>query len=309
MTAPLNIIDAGGTHELVTVEVMRARGFLDTTGARIERRFVTNGAQAVEALLSGQGEAAMQIGFGPALKAIAQGAPLRIIAASNLLTVHAVYTRDPAIRRMADLTGKRVGIGARGALTHQLLHAALRKQGVDPDGVEMISMGNSASIFQSLLRGELDAGFGESEVFEHQAQYGVHALDDGVLWRELQQFPNQASYATLDTIANRREELVRVLAAHALLYRHLQSPGSLADFTEAREVALPGSDPEESVVQWRFYQQWQPFPDDLLLPPGHLSYLQKLNIDMGLQERELPFDAVADMSLAVDAVHLARAWA
>ena len=73
----------------------------------------------------------MQVGFGPALVAIESGAPLRIIAGSNLLTVHAVYSKKPEIRRLQDLQRRTVGVGKLGALTHQLIYAALRKHGVD----------------------------------------------------------------------------------------------------------------------------------------------------------------------------------
>jgi ABC-type nitrate/sulfonate/bicarbonate transport system substrate-binding protein len=299
---PVHIVDAGGTHELVTIALMRSQGFLENVGLTYERTLVTNGAEAVEELLSGTGDVAMQIGFGPALKAIAKGAPLKVVAASNLLTVHAVYTRDPDIRRMRDLVGRRVGVGAYGALTHQLMYAALTKQGVDPAGVNFVHMGNSASIFQALLRGELDAGFGETEVFDHQAEYGVHHLEDAVLWRELTDFPNQASFATEAAIRDKREALVRTLQGHAGFYRYLQGATSWETFAAARETALPGSEPAESKVQWDWYREFQPFAEDLILPRDRFDYMQALNIRMGLQAQALPFDVVCDMSLAGEAV-------
>ncbi len=300
----IHIVDAGGAHELVTVELLRAKGFIEAMGVRSERTFVTNGGEAVELLLSGRGDVAMQIGFGPALKAIAKGAPLKIIAASNLLTVHAIYTQQPDIRRLGDLRGRTVGVGALGALTHQLIYAALVKHGVDPAEVKFVSIGNSATIFQSLLAGEVDAGFGETEVFEHQAHYGVHALADAVLWKELPDFPNQASFATEAALRDKRDAVVRTLAAHALLYRYLQNPASWPDFEAARAIAIPDADPAESRVQWRFYQDNRPFAEDLLLPPEKLDYMQRLNIAMKLQSRMLPFETVADMSLARDALQL-----
>lgn len=304
MTNEVHIVDAGGTHELVTIEVMRSQGFMEQVGSKFHRSLVTNGGEAVDMLLSGQGDVAMQIGFGPALKAIAKGAPLKIVAGSNMLTVHAIYSKDPDIRRLRDLTGRRVGVGAPGALTHQLIYAALAKHGVDPDGVRFMHMGNSASIFQALLAGEIDAGFGENEVFDHQDHYGVHALEDAVLWRELPDFPNQASFATETALRERRDELVRVLAGHALLYRYLHSPASWPVFEAARAAAIPGSDPEESKVQWRFYQDYHPFAEDLILPEASLAYMQDLNLSMGLQTTALPYDTVTDMSLARDALRL-----
>jgi ABC-type nitrate/sulfonate/bicarbonate transport system substrate-binding protein len=288
----------------VTVELLRRQGYLEQMGVHATRTYVKNGSEATELLLAGRGDVAMQVGFGPALVAIESGAPLRVIAAANLLTVHALYSKDPNIRSLKDLQHRTVGVGALGALTHQLIYAALLKQGVDPASVQFVSIGNSATIFRALLAGEVDAGFGETEVFENQAHYGVHALDDGALWRELPEFPNQASFATTTALRDKRNALVRTLAAHALLYRCLHSPDSWDAYAAACAAGLPHSDPAESRTQWLFYQRYHPFADDLLLPEAQLRYLQELNVTMKLQRRVLPFDAVTDMSLARDALRL-----
>ena len=304
MACAVHIIDAGGPHEKVTVELMRRQGYFEQFGIHADRTYVTNGAEAAQLLRTGRGDVAMQVGFGPALVAIERGAPLRIIAGSNLLTVHAVYSKRPEIRRMQDLQGRTVGVGKLGALTHQLIYAALRKHGVDPATVCFVPIGNSATIFVALLAGEVDAGFGESDVFENQAHYGVHALADGVLWQELPEFPNQASFATETAMREKREVLVRTLAAHLLLYRFLHSPDSWNAYAAAWAAALPDSDPAEGRAQWSFYQRHHPFAEDLLLPQAQLDYLQDLNVTMKLQRRVLPFDCVADMSLARDALRL-----
>ena len=300
----IRIVDAGGAHEQVTVELMRRERCFERMGVHVHRTFVTNGGEAVATLLSGKADAAIQVGFGPALAAIAEGAPLRVIAGANLLTVHAIYSKQPDICRLEDLAGRTVGVGALGALTHQLAFAALRKRGVDPDAVRFVSIGNSAAIFQALLAGDVDAGFGETDVFEHQARYGVHALDGGVLWRELPEFPNQASFATQSAVREKREALVRTLAAHALLYRRLQSADSWQAFAAAWAVGLPHSSIEEGASQWRFYARHRPFAEDLQLPEARIAFLQELNVAMGRQRRVLPFDAIADMSLARDALRL-----
>jgi NitT/TauT family transport system substrate-binding protein len=300
----IRIVDAGGPHELVTVEVMRRQGYLEQMGVSAHKIYVTNGADAAETLLGGRADVAMQVGFGPALAAIANGEPLRVIAASNLLTVHAIYSKDPAIRGLRDLPGRTVGIGRPGALLHQLIHAALCRYEIDPATVNLVSIGNSAAIFRAMLAGKVEAGFGETDVFEHQSQYRVHALEGGVLWETLPEFPNQSSFATRTAIRENRDALVRTLAAHLLLYRYLQHPGSWDAYAAAWAAALPGSDIAEGRVQWAFYQRHRPFAEDLILPEAQLAYLQQLNLAMNLQHRTLPFSEVADMSLARDAVHM-----
>ena len=300
----IHIVESGGTHEQVTLELLRRRGHLEAMGVAAQRTLVTNGGEAADLLVAGKADVAMQVGFGPALAAMVAGAPLTVIAGANLLTVHAVYSRDPAIRRLKDLVGRRVGVGRLGALTHQLIYAALLKHGVDPAGVKFVPMGNSASIFKALLAGEVEAGFGETEVFDHQGRYGVHALEDAILWQELPDFPNQASYATRAAIRDKRKAIVRTLAAYALLYRDLHDPAMEGAYLDAFAAGLPDADPAEGRVQWRFYQRYHPFADDLLLAEAKLAYMQELNVAMGLQAEVLPFDSLADMSLAQEALAL-----
>jgi ABC-type nitrate/sulfonate/bicarbonate transport system substrate-binding protein len=303
-SSEIRIIDAGGPHELVTVELMRRQGYLEHMGIGAQKIYVNNGAEAVEALRMDRADVAMQVGFGPALAAIANGEPLRVIAASNLLAVHALYSTNPEIRRLHDLRGRTVGVGRLGALTHQLIYAALRKQGLDPAAVRFVSIGNSATIFKAVLAGQVEAGFGETDVFEHQTLYGVHALEGGVLWEALPEFPNQSSFATEAAIHQKRDSLVRALAAYLLLYRFLQYPGSWDAYAAAWTVALPHASLAEGKAQWSFYQRYRPFAEDLLLPEAQLRYLQELNVEMNLQRNVLPFDVVADMSLARDAVRM-----
>ncbi len=303
-TSEIRIVDAGGPHELVTLEVMRRQGYLEQMGIRAQQNYVANGAEAVEALRAGRADVAMQVGFGPALASMANGEPLRVIGASNLLTVHALYSKDPAIRGLRDLKGRTVGVGRLGALTHQLIYAALRKQDIDPATVTFVSIGNSATIFKAMLAGQVEAGFGETDVFEHQAQYGVHALEGGVLWEALPEFPNQSSFATETAIRDKRDALVRTLAAYLLLYRFLQHPGSWDEYAFAWAAALPHASLAEGKAQWSFYQRYHPFAEDLLLPEEQLRYLQELNVAMNLQRNVLPYDVATEMSLARDAVHM-----
>lgn len=305
MGAPeLHIVDAGGAHEHVTIEFMRSQGCFEQMGVSVRRTLVANGTEAAQILLERRADAAIQVGCGPALAAIAAGAPLKLIASANLLSVHAIYSKQPAIRAIEDLAGRTVGVGAIGALTHQLAYAAMLKRGIDPRSVRFVSIGNSATIFAALLSGDIDAGFGETDVFEHQERYGVHALDGGVLWRELPEFPNQASFARCDVVTEKRDALVRVLAAHAMLYRALQRPGTWDAFANAWTMGLPHAPLEEGRTQWEFYQRYRPFAEDLQLPEDGIRFLQQLNIAMGRQSTTLLFDAVADMTLADEAIKM-----
>ena len=304
----IRIVDAGGPHELVNLELMKRHGFLERFGVNPHKTYVTNGAAAAKLVLSGECDAAMQVGFGPALSAIVRGEPLKVLAGSNLLTVHALYSQQADIRALKDLEGRTVGVGPLGALTHQLIYAALLKHGVDPAKVKFVPMGSSSTIFKAMLAGEVEAGFGETDVFDNQAHYGVHALEGGVLWKELPEFPNQASFASEAVLRDKRDALVRTLAAHVLLYRYLHSADSWPAYAAAWTAALPeGADLEEARGQWQFYQDYHPYAEDLQLPEAQVRYMQELNVAMGLQSGVLPYGAVTDMSLAAEALRMIEA--
>lgn len=300
----LRVVNANGPVEMALEELMARKGYMAEFDVEAEKVYVANGAQASQALIEDRADVAMQVGFGPVFPLIEKGFPLRVIAGSNLVTVHAIYTKDPKIRQLSDLVGKRVGTGALGALTHQLIFAALRGKGIDPGSVTFVPIGNSATLFKALLAGEVDAGFGETDVYEHQDRYGVHALTDGVLWNELPDFTNQASFTIEGAIKDKRPAIVATLAAHVRLYRFVQEPQSHDDYVASRMKALGEKDSAEAETQWGFYQKFKPYALDLQISEARIRYLQDLNVSMGLQKAVLPYEQVVDLSMAREAMAL-----
>ncbi len=63
----------------------------------------------------------------------------------------------------------------------------------------------------------------------------------------------------------------------------------------------PDSDHE---AMWKYFQTYKPFAVDLALGPERLRYMQRLNVEFKVQRGVLPFERVADMSLAADALKL-----
>jgi hypothetical protein len=81
---------------------------------------------------------------------------LKAIAVLFSTAVQIVARSDAGIRRIADLRGKRVGIGAPGSPTHRAARLILQSHGVKLDDVQAVLMTGDAEAFRS---GELDAGF------------------------------------------------------------------------------------------------------------------------------------------------------
>jgi NitT/TauT family transport system substrate-binding protein len=97
---------------------------------------------------------------------------------------------------------------------------------------------------------------------------------------------------------------VRALAAYAKLYRFVQSPKSRDAFLRARRSVFPNAAEVDHVAQWNYVQTHKPFAVDLILSPERLRYMQELNLSFRVQKQILPFERVADMSLAAEALKL-----
>ena len=135
-------------------------------------------------------------------------------------------------------------------------------------------------------------------------QYGVHAIEHGNMSVELKEYTYQGAWASERKIAGQRDMLVRGLAAYGRLYRFVQQPDSLKAFVKARKVVFPRAPDSEHEVMWNYIQTYRPFAVNIAVSPERLRYMQELNVSFKVQQHVLPFERVADMSLAADAVKL-----
>jgi hypothetical protein len=159
-----------------------------------------------------------------------------------------------------------------------------------------------------VVAGTVDCGSAEIDNFPSQAKYGVHALTDGKAWEQIPEYTWQAGFTADRAIAEKREALVRVLASFGSLYRFLTGPDSFETYRRARGLALGAKkdDSAEARFFWDFAQKYKGFAYDLVLSREQVDYVQNLNLSLGVQRQLLPFDQVADMSIARDALKLMR---
>lgn len=93
---------------------------------------------------------------GDSFRAIAKGAPVIVV---RIDTEHAplLLMAKPAIKRIADLKGKTISIGAADGIDRYYLEAALKRGGIDPKTVDVLAGGGAANRFQALMAGAIDA--------------------------------------------------------------------------------------------------------------------------------------------------------
>ena len=301
----VRIITTSGN--LTWEEILRQKRYMEELGIEAETIHVSDGTKIIGSLLNGESDIAIATGFNQLFPAMERGAKLKLLAGGIILGQQTIYSSRSNITKVADLAGKTVGIGSLGAQLHQIMVALLRKKGVDPAQVNFVNIGSSTDIFKAVAAGTIDAGPGTIEVFPEQTKYGVHNLIDGNFWEQLPEYAFQASYASTRAIETKRDLLVRTLASYAKLYRYISAPGSKDVFVTARQKALGQTDAKsvaEGEFQWDFFQKYQIFATNLVLTDAQVRFQQDLNVSLDVQKTVLPFDEVADMSVARDAIKL-----
>ena len=303
----IRIANASGSLNQTMDALMHQQHFLEDFGLTPEVLEVADGTRILGALVSGSIDTSMMSGFGQVFPAVERGAPIRIIAGGALRPTLALFSAKQSVKAVQDLAGKTVGTGSIGALIYQLSVALLEKYGVDRSTVQFVAIGSSADIFRAVRVGIIDAGVGESALIAEASQYGVHLVEHGDMSLELPEYTFQGAWTSEEKIRRDRSVLVRALAAYAKLYRFVQSPGSQAEFLSARRTVFPNAAEADHMAQWNYIQSYHPYAVNLTLAPERLQYMQALNMRFNVQSGMLPFDRVADMSLATEALGLLAA--
>jgi ABC-type nitrate/sulfonate/bicarbonate transport system substrate-binding protein len=301
---PIKIANASGALTLTMQQLLRQERFLESFGLAPEMLSVADGTRILGGIVGGSVDASMMSGFGQVFPAIEHGASIKILAGGAVLPILALFSAKASVKTLQDLQGKIIGTGAIGALLYQLTAALLSKYRVDLSTVRFVNIGSSADILRAVAAGTVDAGAADAALIGSAAQYGVHLIEHGNMSTELREFTFQGAWASTDKITSMRDALVRALAAHAKLYRFVQSPEAKTAFLAAGRTVFPNLPESAHTAQWEYVQAYKPFAEDLTLSPARLKYVQDLNVSFKVQKEPLPFERVADMSLAQDALKL-----
>ena len=181
--------------------------------------------------------------------------------------------------------------------------ALLRKNKVDLSKIKFVNIGSSSDVFKAVAAKKVDAGPAQHEFFKLASQYGVRAIAD--LAKELPDFTNQGAFASDRVIAEKRDVLVRTLAAYGKAYRFVDSPASKSEYVKAFHDGVGPDTEEQALDQWSWFQEYKAYNTNIVLSSARIDYLQQLNVALGIQKAVIPMEKVADMSIARDAAKLA----
>jgi ABC-type nitrate/sulfonate/bicarbonate transport system substrate-binding protein len=298
---PVRIISNNGAENDSLEALLRAQGYLDEAGLEAEFVKVDGPARNLSGLLDGGADLCVVSALNP-LPDIVRGAPAKLIGSAMKRAALSVFARSPGIRSVADLVGRRIGIGPRHYVLHMSVLALLRKREIDPAAVTFVQTGSNAQVFRAVAEGRVDAGPSSVVSFYYQDKLGVHSLSDADMWTELPDYTYQTMYASDRAIADKRDAIMRCLSAYARLFRFLQGPGSWEAYRQARATALPENDADEASAVWKFMQEQKPYGFDLAIPDDRLRGMQELFAAVGAIDAPVRLEQIADMSMARDAI-------
>jgi len=162
--------------------IARERGIFRDERIDPEITYIQGNVRVVQSLVAGEVQFGIA-GTAGAVSARAAGEEVIIVAVPMNRLDYTFVSRQP-INKPADLTGKKVGIGAVGGSDEVATRIALEKLGVNPSSVTMLTVGGSGERLAALRAGSVDAATVGGATFR-RVQQPAHRPH--INWRALQQ--------------------------------------------------------------------------------------------------------------------------
>lgn len=156
--------------------IAQDKGYFAAEGLDVDV-VVAGGGVATPALISG--DAQFTGSPGAAIPAILKGAPVKLVLVTQGHPSYQLWAGDPAIKTLADLKGRQIGVISRGNSTEAATRKVIQAAGVDPASVAFSAMGFPQARATALLNGSLPAAaltFDDVALVEHSPK--VHLLAD-----------------------------------------------------------------------------------------------------------------------------------
>ena len=265
--------------------VMKERGLLEKRlnplGLTVNWPEIDSGAKQALALASGDLDVAGVINTTSVLMANGEGNPVRIIAGvARPVDVFALVARKDGATSIKELKGKTVA-GPKGTVLHQLLAAALAKEGLSMDDVAFIQMDIPAAC-AALHSGRADAALLAANMVIKARQEGARVLTtaDGLVVPKL-------VMATSEALSKSRpEELAAVIKAHDEAWNWIAANHDEAIALGAKIQGITIEEAEQ-LFRWSHFTQ-RCAPEDIASMRDDMRFM----LDTGMMRNETDVESL-----------------
>jgi len=214
-------------------------GFFEEAGQKLDISYFRGGGEVVRAITTGS----VDLGATPAASAVliaaAKGERLKIVSGSGAPMAGVVWVVEPGspIRSVADLKGKKVGFSSPGSVTHTVIQAILRKEGLEKD-VELVRVGSPGDSWAAVKNKVVDSGWHVSPpiyglIMKNEARIVIDAakyIDDY----------QQTVVAAMEEAIDKDPELIRnFLRARAKAVKFISDEPEKTASIWAEELKIP----------------------------------------------------------------------
>jgi ABC-type nitrate/sulfonate/bicarbonate transport system substrate-binding protein len=143
--------------DFVPLNVGMETGIFKKHGVDVQELNFGGAAKMHQAMVAGSID--LGLGGGPELAFIPRGEPVLAVAAvMGAPTLTLFVRKDPAIKSLADLKGKKISVSTVGSLTSWLARQFARSQGWGPNDVDIVALGALSARISALRAGQTEAG-------------------------------------------------------------------------------------------------------------------------------------------------------
>lgn len=240
---------------------------------------IMSGAKQTEAMAAGDLDIANALGGTSAILGAANGVDLKILGIySRAPKAFTIMVKDPGIQSVKDLKGKKIG-GPKGTILHQVLVAALVKEGLTINDVEFINM-DIPKALAAMQSGNLDAALVAGPGVYSASQDGARVLITGEgLTKAI--IVIAASKSFIDQYP---EAVIQFMKTHQNILDQIKANPEQAYQATAKETGLS----LQAVAEMANWYDFNPAvtPEDI----QDLKETQQFMIDNGMLQKEKAID-------------------
>jgi NitT/TauT family transport system substrate-binding protein len=275
------------------------RGFAEKQGLTIEMVQFKGDALALKALIAGELDSYEGSPGGPMIAA-SRGADVRIIGCYWPGLTYGIFAK-PTVASPQDLKGKSFAISAPGALPDLLARVVLETNNIPASTVRFAMLGSDSDRYRALAAGTVDVAAASTEFVPMAAKSGlkllVHAHDAAPSYLRF------CTYVGSKTLADRREEAARFLAAQMAALRY-----ALANRDEevklTKEATNEKPDDERAAYIFDEVARLSAIDPLMPIPLDKLAWMQELLVRTGNLAKPIDLARIVDDSARRTAVEI-----